>query len=1631
MLLSSGTEPTYTVKVHSDSSGEPGGELGELTKKDSLTGTAAKVRFTADGGAIVLPPNGTYWIVVDVSSGDNADATLGRTSGKGEDAGRAAGWGIADRRLWRSHGATAWNNQPANGLKIAVHATADETAPEFGSAAVNGTAVTVSFSEDLDTSSLPAHGDFHVTVGSSRRNVVSGGVAISGGVVTLTLDSAAVAADTVQVRYTQPSSNPLQDAAGNPVATFADQAVINTTGSLVSNAGQTFIPRNIAVDYAQAFTTGSHADGYTLTRVDVFMRAGGSNPGYAVGIHADAGGVPGASEVGALAQQSTPPSARGAVSLAASGDGIQLDANTTYWLVFDVSKVSDTKLFTTPSEAEDAGAAQDWSIADSFRWDGTFSKTWPEVKDDSIQLVIHATPNPTTVAVGNYGQPDGGDATLDNDHAQAFTTGEDGYRLTQVDLEMLLSSGTEPAYTVKVHSDSSGEPGGELGELTKQDSLTGTAAKVRFTADGDGLILAPNGTYWIVVNVTSGPNASATLGRTSGKGEDAGAVTGWSIADKRLSRGSTTTTWTSQTDNVLKIAIYASPNPPLVSNTDQTGDVGVGIFSDLAQAFTTGSNATGYRLTHVSTVMKREGGVLPRYDSVGIHEDAFGVPAETSVGTLTPQGNPGSARGPVAFAASGDGIYLRPYTKYWFVLDFPGNLPLTKLSFTSSDLEDAGAAAGWSIADDSRRRSTLDTSWTVPDSSIINSDSVRVAIQGEEEGPPTVSNAGLIGTSLTVRFNREMDPDSEPAGSDFSVKVDGTAVTLASSGAVAIDGDVVTLTLATAVTTGTVTLDYAKPASNPLRSAVGVEAESFADQPVKTGNTAPAYTAPTDPNDNIVELNARNSASFSLLAAQFSDTDGDELTYTTSGPRDDVYWEFSLRAGVLHFRSWTGCVLEGLDPSIGDSPYDFVVTVKATDPYGASAKGELTFRVTVDCPAISSAVVNGSVMTLGYDGDLHTGDVYALQFTVTVDGSPAENEGGLVDVDADIVTLTLAEPVSAGQAVLVTDTPDLNPFGPVPRFLPYGPYTAAVTDFTAVNTTGSAVSNAAQVDDERDLAKDFAQAFTTGSHAGGYTLDRLELLMRAGTIDPAYTSVGIHADNSGAPGASVGALSTPGAPPSAKGAVPLTASGHAIQLDANTTYWLVLDVSADTSDAKLYHTSSDAEDEGKVQDWSIANTSRNRAFGGNAWTGTPDDDSLQLVIFATPNPTTVAVGNYGQPDGSDATLDKDHAQAFSTGAYGYRLTQVDLEMLLSSGTAPTYTVKVHSDSSGEPGGEVGELTTEDSLTATATKFRFTEDGDGIALTPNATYWIVVDVTSGNANATLGTTSGKGEDAGRATGWSIANNRRTRGTTATAWDAATGTNVLKIALHADITPPAVSSAAVNGATLTVGFTKDLDETSTPAPGDFFVTVGTDSRNVLPGGVSITGPIVFLTLDSAVSNTGTDPVRVAYIQPDDNPLQDIAGNPVASFLDQDVTRNLLVGNLAQPPTANVLLYGQYDAAQSFTTGSTTRYTLTSVQLDVGVAAPGNTVEPTYSVSIHADSSGEPGESLGELTKPAALADGVNTFTAPDERRQPADRHDLLGGCGREPLRRRPGCEPPLHEQRQRGCRRCARLDHRRHR
>ena len=64
-----------------------------------------------------------------------------------------------------------------------------EGPPGFVSAEANGATLTLTFDQDLDGGSVPAPGRFRVTVDGARRGVASGGVAIDGATVTLTLSN--------------------------------------------------------------------------------------------------------------------------------------------------------------------------------------------------------------------------------------------------------------------------------------------------------------------------------------------------------------------------------------------------------------------------------------------------------------------------------------------------------------------------------------------------------------------------------------------------------------------------------------------------------------------------------------------------------------------------------------------------------------------------------------------------------------------------------------------------------------------------------------------------------------------------------------------------------------------------------------------------------------------------------------------------------------------------------------------------------------------------------------------------------------------------------------------------------------------------------------------------------------------------------------------------------------------------------------------------------------------------------------------------------------------------------------------------------------------------------------------------
>ena len=97
---------------------------------------------------------------------------------------------------------------------------------------------------------------------------------------------------------------------------------------------------------------------------------------------------------------------------------------------------------------------------------------------------------------------------------------------------------------------------------------------------------------------------------------------------------------------------------------------------------------------------------------------------------------------------------------------------------------------------------------------------------------PTLVSATANTNTLRLDYNEALDTNSTPAATAFTVKVDGSGVSLSSTNSVAVSGMAVTLTLANGVYIGkTVTVSYT-PGSNPIQDSAGNDAVALMDQSV-------------------------------------------------------------------------------------------------------------------------------------------------------------------------------------------------------------------------------------------------------------------------------------------------------------------------------------------------------------------------------------------------------------------------------------------------------------------------------------------------------------------------------------------------------------------------------------------------------------------------------------------------------------------------------------------------------------------------------------------------------------------------------------------------------------------------------
>ena len=128
-------------------------------------------------------------------------------------------------RIHGIHGATGGDAELAHAaLGSDGSHKVDGVRPTPANASVNGIALTLEWSETLDTGSAPAAGQFVLGVDSGTAPTVSS-LTMSGTTMTLTLASAADATRDYTLAYTVPSSNPVKDLAGNEAVAFTGTGI--------------------------------------------------------------------------------------------------------------------------------------------------------------------------------------------------------------------------------------------------------------------------------------------------------------------------------------------------------------------------------------------------------------------------------------------------------------------------------------------------------------------------------------------------------------------------------------------------------------------------------------------------------------------------------------------------------------------------------------------------------------------------------------------------------------------------------------------------------------------------------------------------------------------------------------------------------------------------------------------------------------------------------------------------------------------------------------------------------------------------------------------------------------------------------------------------------------------------------------------------------------------------------------------------------------------------------------------------------------------------------------------------------------------------------------------------------------
>lgn len=278
----------------------------------------------------------------------------------------------------------------------------DNTGPTLSSATIDGNTLVLTYNEILDSGSVPATGDFTVTVNGSTVSVSSVSVASDGKTVTLTLASAVEHADNVSIDYTAGGS-PTQDRAGNDASNLSDQTVTNNTNDPNGPTVSISDPADSDVESSQNSISGTATDVGTIDGVTVqIQRSSDSNYWTGSGWQS------------------------GATSVAASAADGRFDSGDEDWS-YDVSSITGEDTYTVTATATDDDGKTTTTSSISYTIDTTAPTVdiqgEPSIKTSmsAFSVTIEFSEDVTGFAVGDISVGNGSAGNLSSTDDNTYT----------------------------------------------------------------------------------------------------------------------------------------------------------------------------------------------------------------------------------------------------------------------------------------------------------------------------------------------------------------------------------------------------------------------------------------------------------------------------------------------------------------------------------------------------------------------------------------------------------------------------------------------------------------------------------------------------------------------------------------------------------------------------------------------------------------------------------------------------------------------------------------------------------------------------------------------------------------------------------------------------------------------------------------------------------------------------------------------------------------------------------------------------------------------------------------------------------------------------------------------------------